>query len=137
MNSEFTIAVHSLVFLANLPSRMASSELLASSICTNPVRIRKVMNLLKNQGLVEVQKGTGGGYLFQSDPASISLGQLYRIICDKSLASDWRSGDPEMDCKVGSKIGEIMSRIYANAEKEYIRSLDQVTIQDILNKLSQ
>ncbi|MDF2719721.1 MAG: hypothetical protein K0R28_6646, partial [Paenibacillus sp.] len=29
MNSEFTVAVHSLVFLAYLPDHMASSELIA------------------------------------------------------------------------------------------------------------
>ena len=42
MTSEFTIAVHALVFL-NHKGETLDSETLAENVCTNPVRIRKVM----------------------------------------------------------------------------------------------
>jgi Rrf2 family protein len=135
LNSEFHIAVHSLVFLAYLPSRMASSELLASNICTNPVRIRKVMNLLKTAGLVDVQKGTGGGYILRGNPRQITLGSIYRLTSAGSLVSDWRSGDPTMDCIVASQIGQVMSHIFEGAEEQFERHLDQYTIQDLLNQM--
>jgi Rrf2 family protein len=136
LNSEFNIAVHSLVFLAYLPDHMASSDLLASNVCTNPVRIRRVMNLLKKNGLVRVQKGTGGGYILDCEPEKITLGQIYRIISSGSLVSDWRSGDPNMDCRIASKIGDVMNQIYEGAESSFERFLDQFTIQDILDKLT-
>jgi Rrf2 family protein len=136
LNSEFNIAVHSLVFLAHLPTHMASSDLLARNVCTNPVRIRKVMNLLKKNGLVHVQKGTGGGYILNCEPEKVTLGQLYRITSAGSLVSPWRSGDPNMDCRIASQIGDVMSQIYAGAESSYEGYLDQITIQDILDRLT-
>ena len=51
MNSDFTIAVHSLVYLAYLPDHMASSESIAENVCTNPARIRKDDQLLKKKGI--------------------------------------------------------------------------------------
>ncbi|WP_044642005.1 RrF2 family transcriptional regulator [Risungbinella massiliensis] len=135
MNSEFTIAVHSLAFLAHIPTHMASSDLLAWTVCTNPVRIRRVMNLLKKNGLVQVQKGTGGGYILKCEPKEVSLGELYRITSPRSLVTDWRSGDPKMDCLVGSQIGDVMNNIFEDAETSYKRFLDQVTLQDILDQL--
>lgn len=136
MNSDFIIAVHSLVFLAYLPTHMASSDLLASNVCTNPVRIRRVMNLLKKNGLVTVQKGTGGGYILNCEPENVSLGQIYRITSAGSLVSQWRSGDPNMDCTVSSQIGDVMSQIFESAERSYESFLNQITIQDILDRLT-
>ena len=51
MNSNFTLAVHSLTILALQPDRMSSSEAIAESACVHPVRIRKVLSLLKKHGV--------------------------------------------------------------------------------------
>ena len=53
MTSEFTIAVHALVFL-NHKGTVFSSEGLAANVCTNAARIRKVMAKLKKADLVKV-----------------------------------------------------------------------------------
>ena len=49
MNSEFTIAVHALVFL-NHKRESVSSDKLAANICTNPARVRKIMGKLRKRG---------------------------------------------------------------------------------------
>ena len=54
MTSEFTVAVHGLVFLAHKKT-VFSSQALAKNVCTNPARIRKVMSKLKNAHLVETK----------------------------------------------------------------------------------
>ena len=53
MTSEFSVAVHALVFL-NHKGTTYSSEGLAENICTNPARIRKVMAKLKKVTLLSV-----------------------------------------------------------------------------------
>lgn len=58
MNSEFTIAVHSLVLLAHLPDHMESGQKIADNVSTSPARICKI----------------GGGYILQRDPDEITLG---------------------------------------------------------------
>ena len=64
MNSDFVVAVHAMVFLHH-KAETVSSEMLAENICTNPVRIRRVMARLKKAGLVETREGrTQGGYSY-------------------------------------------------------------------------
>ena len=70
MTSEFTIAVHALVFL-NHKAQVYSSEGLADNVCTNAARIRKVMAKLKKADLVKTKEGVDGGYLFHRDSREI------------------------------------------------------------------
>ena len=72
MTSEFSVAVHALVFL-NHKGTTYSSEGLAENICTNPARIRKVMAKLKKAGLVETKEGIDGGYHCIEETDQISL----------------------------------------------------------------
>ena len=69
MNSEFTIAVHSLVLLAYLPERMASSETIAENVQTNPARIRKVMGVLGRAASSRRGKGCAAATGWRSSPA--------------------------------------------------------------------
>ena len=56
MTSEFTIAVHALVFLSH-KGTYYSSEGLADNVCTNAARIRKVMAKLKKADLIKTKEG--------------------------------------------------------------------------------
>lgn len=51
MNSDFTLAIHSLTYLALQPDRMSTSDGISESAGVHPVRIRKVLSLLKNMDL--------------------------------------------------------------------------------------
>lgn len=135
MNSEFTIAVHSLVFLAHLPERMASSDCIAANVFTHPARIRKVMGCLRKAGYVSTREGSGGGYTLQCDPARVTLAELYRLMAWGSLQPSWCTGDPEMDCLVGSNMQETMNRIFCQAERHLEAYFDQITIAGILQQL--
>ena len=61
MNSNFCVAVHGLIYLYFCQSTVSSEEL-AKHVCTNPARVRKVMLMLKKQGLVQTREGKDGGY---------------------------------------------------------------------------
>ena len=135
MNSEFTIAVHSLVLLANLPERMASSDGIADNVQTNPARIRKVMGCLRRGGFVETREGTRGGYRLTIDPQVVTLGDVYRAMAIGSLMPSWCSGDPEMDCVVGSNMEEVMCEIFSEADRQLEAYFAGITIQDVLNRI--
>lgn len=51
MNSDFTLAIHSLTYLALQLDRMSTSDAISESAGVHPVRIRKVLSLLKNMDL--------------------------------------------------------------------------------------
>ncbi|PLR79275.1 transcriptional regulator [Bacillus sp. V3-13] len=137
MNSEFTIAVHSLAYLAYLPERMASSEMIAKNVSTHPARIRKIMSCLRKNGFVKTKEGMGGGYILNNNPHDITLAQIYRSISHGALKPHACTGDPEQDCPVSSNIPEVMDQIFNEAEVSLVKYLDQVTIHSVLEKIKQ
>ncbi|MNZ76915.1 putative HTH-type transcriptional regulator YwnA [compost metagenome] len=135
MNSEFTIAVHSLVYLAYLPDNMATSDMIAENVGTHSARVRKVMSGLRRSGYVETREGSGGGYKLTIDPSVVTLGDIYRVMAQGSLMPSWCSGNPEMDCVIGSNMNDVMFSIFCKAEKELERHFSAITIQDVLGQI--
>lgn len=93
MTSEFTIAVHALVFL-NHKGTVFSSEGLAANVCTNAARIRKVMAKLKKADLVKTKEGVDGGYLFHRDSRDVNLSMVAEALDTPFVAASWKSGNP-------------------------------------------
>ncbi|MGG4144749.1 Rrf2 family transcriptional regulator [Paenibacillus algorifonticola] len=135
MNSEFTIAVHSLVYLAHLPENMASSEMIAINVGTHSARVRKVMSGLRRSGYVDTREGSGGGYRLTIDPSVVTLADVYRVMAQGSLIPSWCSGDPGMECVVGSNMNQVMFRIFCEAEKQLESHFSHTTIQDVLGQI--
>ncbi|SFF23137.1 Rrf2 family protein [Paenibacillus catalpae] len=135
MNSEFTIAVHSLVYLAYLPERMASSEMIADNVGTHSARVRKVMSGLRKSGFVDTREGAGGGYRLTIDPNVVTLGDVYRVMAQGSFIPSWCSGDPGMDCVVGSNMNQVMFGIFCTAEKQLEGYFSGITISDVLKQI--
>ncbi|MFC5531113.1 RrF2 family transcriptional regulator [Cohnella yongneupensis] len=135
MNSEFTIAVHGLVLLAHRPDGMASSEEIASNVCTNPVRVRKVMSCLRKHGFVDTREGSGGGYKLVAKPADVTLASVYRALAAGSLAPSWCSGNPEMECVVGSNMRDVMDAVFCGADQVLASYLESITIAQMLSRI--
>lgn len=135
MNSEFTIAVHSLVYLAYLPEKMASSDMIAENVGTHSARVRKVMSGLRKSGYVETREGSGGGYRLTLDPTSVTLADIYRVMAQGSLIPSWCSGNPGMDCVVGSNMNQVMFGIFCTAEKQLEAHFSGITIGDVLRQI--
>ncbi|MBO9600138.1 MAG: Rrf2 family transcriptional regulator [Cohnella sp.] len=135
MNSEFIIAVHGLVLLAHRPDGMASSEEIAGNVCTNPARVRKVMSVLRKNGYIETREGSGGGYRLVADPQSITLADVYRTLAAGSLAPSWCSGNPEMDCVVGSNMQDVMNAVFCGADQQLAAYLETITIGRMLSQI--
>jgi Rrf2 family protein len=137
VNSDFTIAVHSLVYLAYLPDHMASSDAIAKNVCTNPARIRKIMSSLRNKGYVKTKEGIGGGYILSCNTNDVTLSDIYRIVSQGSLKPHWCTGDPEQKCLISSKTQVVMDEIFSNAEQYLQDHLEKTTIASVLEKIKQ
>jgi Rrf2 family protein len=135
MNSDFTIAVHSLVYLAYLPGHMASSETIAHNVATNPARIRKVMSTLRKVGFVKTKEGTHGGYLLGCDPEDITLADVYHTVSYGNLQPNWCTGDPSDTCPISSNTQVVMDHIFNKAEDCYESFLHQFTVASVLDKI--
>lgn len=130
MTGEFAMAVHALVYLNHKQTTLSSEEL-AENICTNPARVRKVMALLKKNGLVSTREGGAGGYTFLLDPASVTLKRVSDAVHARFVSATWRSGDSDMKCLVASGMAHIMDGIYGELDALCRARLNNMTIQDI------
>lgn len=130
MNSEFTIAVHGLVYL-NHKGMCLSSDCLAENICTNPARVRKVMAKLKKHNLITTKEGVDGGYCFSLDPTKVSLSMVGKALEIDYISASWRSGASHMPCLVASGMAGIMDGLYTSLNKTCQDYLSTITIDTI------
>jgi len=135
MNSEFVIAVHSLVLLAYRPDGMATSEEIAENVCTHPARVRKVLSCLRKHGYIDTREGPGGGYRLLGQPNDVTLADVYRALAAGSLAPNWCSGDPEKDCIVSSNMAEVMNAVFCGADRHVEQYFEGITIGGMLSQV--
>ncbi len=134
MTSEFAVAVHGLVYL-DQTKITTSSEELASNVCTNPARVRKVMAKLKKAGIIATKEGLEGGYHLIGDPDSISLKQISDALDVTFVSSSWKSGDENNPCMVASGMAGVMDEIYGELNELCRERMERITIKDIREKL--
>ena len=60
-NSQFSMAIHILALLAGAGEENVKSKLIARSVNTNAVVIRRILSHLNHAGLVVSQTGASGG----------------------------------------------------------------------------
>ncbi|GAK40270.1 Rrf2 family transcriptional regulator [Paenibacillus urinalis] len=135
MNSEFTIAVHCLLFLGIREGRIANSEDIAESVSTHPARVRKVLSVLRKHQYVMTKEGAHGGYMLNSKPDEVRLGDLYRLFALGSFGPHWRSGDEDSSCMVSSNIKDVMGTIYHDGEHVVEQYLDSITLAEVKHRL--
>lgn len=135
MNSEFTIAVHSLVYLAYRPDQMATSDMIAHNVNTHPSRVRKVLSCLRKSGYVATKEGLGGGYILNCSPGQVSLAEIYRLISFGSIKPAWCSGKEDEECMVACHMAKVMDHIFCEAEQQMLSYLEKMTINGVLERV--
>lgn len=79
-NSLLAGAVQALCVIAWRGAEGANSELLAKSLNTNPVVVRRLLKALERDGLVRLRPGRQGGVELVRSPADITLDDVYRAV---------------------------------------------------------
>ncbi len=134
MTSEFSIAVHALVFL-NHKAEVISSENLAQNVCTNAARVRKVMAKLKKAGLVETKEGIDGGYFFSGNSEDVNLHLIAEALDIAFVSASWKSGNPEMNCLIASGMAGVLDDIYMELNLVCHEKVKGITIADLDKKI--
>ena len=135
MNGDFAVAVHALVFLYHRQDTL-SSDTLAWNICTNPVRVRKVMAKLRKAGLVEAREGKiDGGYRSPVGGGDTRLAQILGALDEKCVAPTWRPGGEEPDCLVSSGMAAALDEIYDRLNACCAHELETITVADVAKRI--
>lgn len=128
-NNRFSVAIHTLLILAMHPGRPVSSDLIAASVGTNPVLIRRLMCELRAAGLVTSRAGSAGGFTLGKAAGEISLDAVYRAVDESRVFH--QHDHPNRECPVGRRIKAICGSVFAEAEMALRDNLKAKTIADL------
>jgi len=126
------VAVHVLAVLAYKEGEAVISALLAASVNTNPVVIRRLLLLLQAAGFIETRKGAGAGSRLSRAPERITLAEVYQAVeTDEPFAS--HSKRPNRACPVGNCIQAALEKVFASGEAALQQELAKTSLADILD----
>jgi Rrf2 family protein len=129
MNTRLAVATHILTFIQTQAGVPATSELIASSVNTNPTLIRRLLSQLAKAGLTTSQMGTGGGALLARPADRITLLDVYSAIDEAEVFA--LHDQPNPLCPVGRNINGVLKVRIAAAEQALRDQLGKTTIADM------
>ncbi len=134
-NCRFAFAVHILSVLALKENEGVTSDMLAGSVNTNPVVIRRIVSALQQAGLVATAKGARGGVKLALSPENISLGAVHRAMGSPTSFAGHRH-EPNQCCKVGRNIVLVLNEVFASAQAALDDALSRRSIADVVATIS-
>lgn len=130
-SSRFIVAVHAMSVLARFQGKgPVCSALVAQSVHTNPVVIRRLMTELERAGLVKSVAGRSGGFELNRDPGRITLADVYFAVEDENVFRMHKT-DPRSACPVAAQLAQVLSPPLRAAECALHSSLAKTSIRDV------
>jgi DNA-binding IscR family transcriptional regulator len=108
--------------------------MLAGSVNTNPVIVRRLLLSLQRARLVETRKGAGYGSRLSRSPGRINLAEVYRAVeAVEPFASPARKANSA--CPVGHCIRKTLNQVFASAENALERDLEKTTLAGVIGMI--
>lgn len=135
-SSRFVVAIHALSVLArNADKGPICSTMIASSVDTNPVVIRRLMAELEKAHLVRATAGRSGGFQLERNAVGITLADIYQAVEDESMFRMHKT-DPNSMCPIAMQMKRILCGPLKNAETALSTSLAKTTLQDVAEAIA-
>lgn len=133
-SQKFPVAAHALAYLAHkgayAPGQAVASAVLAASVPTNPVVVRRVTALLAKAGLIATRPGAAGGAWLLKAPETITLDQVLAAVNGCTHLGSPPPG--ARGCPIGEHIPRQVARALIAADTAAAEALSRVTIADLL-----
>jgi Rrf2 family protein len=130
-NSRLTIALHILTLLGVNEQSVCSSSMIANSINTNPVVVRRVLGILRAAGFVESLSGAEGGARLARPAEAISVAAVYRAV-DTGALFPLHHQPPNQMCPCGCNIQGLLQDVYKQVEEAVEQTLGGTTVADLV-----
>ena len=135
-SQRFPVAAHALAYMAHKGATSAdsavSSALLAASMPTNPVVVRRVTAMLAKSGLIATRPGANGGCWLLVPPEKISLDLVLRAV--NGCAHLGCPPPGAKGCPVGERIPRAVGNAIKAADQAAAERLSHITVADLLNE---
>jgi DNA-binding IscR family transcriptional regulator len=134
--TRFAVAVHILLLLAyHQAGGKVTSEVLARSVNTNPVVVRRITGQLARAGLLRVRRGPGGAELARP-AAEISLGDIWGAMRAGGGRLLPLHPSPAQHCPVGREVRSLVGGAFEAAEDAMEQALARTTLESLVRCLS-
>lgn len=138
MNTRFAVATHILAYLARANGQAVSSEVVANSVGTHPVVVRRLLGDLRRAGLVRTQLGTGGGALLSRPADSITLlDVLHAMLAPEADLFAVGHATPNTGCDVGRVISDSLDDLLGPAKQAMHQALAAVSLSAVMQQIGQ
>lgn len=133
-SQKFPVAAHALAYLAHKGAYEAkdavASSVLASSVPTNPVVIRRVTALLVKADLIATRPGASGGSWLLRKPETIHLDEVLRAVNGCAHLGSTPLGAE--GCPIGQHIPLQVAKALTAADVAATAALSKINIADLL-----
>lgn len=133
-SQKFPVAAHALAYLAHKGAvdaeHAVSSAVLAASMPTNPVVVRRVTAMLAKAGLIDTRAGAGGGAWLLTPPEAIPLSAVLRAV--GGCAHFGVPPPGAKGCPVGERIPDAIMAAITAADQAARDRLDRISVADLL-----
>ena len=136
ISSRFTLAIHIFACVDIFKNDYkVTSDFISKSTNVNPVIIRKILLQLRNAGLIEVARGTGGTIITR--PLSeITFLDIYRAVeCVEDNTLFHFHENPNEKCPVGRNIHNVLDDKLQRVQTAMERELQSITLEDVKKDL--
>jgi len=134
-SQRFPVAAHTLAYLAHKgafsSAEAVPSAILAASIPTNPVVVRRVTALLARAGLIATRPGASGGAWLLHRPEAIPLDTVLRAVNGCAHLGSPPAG--AKGCPVSEHIPRQVAKALTAADQAAGVALSKITIADLLD----
>ncbi|QDA60232.1 Rrf2 family transcriptional regulator [Hymenobacter jejuensis] len=136
MNTRFAVATHILAYLAHADGQPVSSEVIAGSVGTHPVVVRRLIGALRAAGLVRTQLGAGGGALLARPVADVSLLDVFEAMQEPEPdLFSVNNTKPNERCNLGRVMQQTLEDLFGSAEQAMRNALAAVSLQQVIGQL--
>lgn len=132
ISSRFTLAIHIFACIDTFGNEYkVTSDFLAGSTNVNPVIIRKILGQLKNAGLINVARGTGGTTVAKPLEEITFLDVYHAVECVENGDLFHFHENPSTDCPVGRNIHAILDDKLLRVQNAMEQELASITLADL------
>ena len=133
LNRFTDYALRVMMHLATANGRLMSTREIAAIHDAKYNHLAKVTQWLANEGYIETIRGRSGGIALAKQPDQICIGTLVRKLESQTALVECMRED-RGNCRLAVACG--LAVILKDAEESFFRTLDQVTLADVLKRQS-
>ncbi len=134
-NTRMATAIQILCVIAYKGPDGVTSEIVARSLRTNPVVVRRLLKAMEAAGLVEIRPGKDGGVQLRRAPRQITLAQIYEAVEQETTVFALRPGG-NPNCPVASSMKALLTPIFGATDNAVGKTLERITLGSLVKAIA-